>query len=49
MRIARKVLKKIERVIKPVEFKNWVESVRSARDFAGAIEPHHFLYLCSLS
>jgi hypothetical protein len=32
-----KVLKKTERVIKPLQFKIWIESVKNAKDFAGFI------------
>jgi hypothetical protein len=32
-----KVLKKLERIIRPVEFKIWVEGVRNSKDFKGQI------------
>lgn len=32
-----KVLRKLERIIKPVEFKIWVEGVKGANDFKGHI------------
>jgi len=32
-----KVLKKIERVIKPVQFKSWMESVKNTKEFNGCI------------
>jgi hypothetical protein len=30
-----KILKKIERVIKPFEFKTWTETLRNSKDFRG--------------
>lgn len=42
-------MKKIERFIKPLEFKTWLDDLKASKGFNDFFEPHHFLYLASMS
>lgn len=32
-----KVLRKLERIIKPIEYKIWIEGVKNSKDFLGSV------------